>query len=150
MYGLHTSLTLSPAAYYLDLPGDMVQSTTPDNLVRFVDITIHVWTPPLPYTHPSSLLLGSSWGCGTNWHYDTCVDPPTPSNDESALIACKIARSSRRRLFLCYMNGNTGHYHVTMTSHSDLCTWCHERKCVFSWNAKQACILARAHKHLLH
>ena len=44
------------------------------------------------------------------------------------LITCVKVRSSLRRLFSFYASSNGSHYHVTMTSHNDQRTWCHERK----------------------
>ena len=47
------------------------------------------------------------------------------------LITCVIVLSHPRRLFSFYTSSNGSHYHVTMTSHNDLRTWCHERKVRF-------------------
>ena len=48
-----------PGACYLDLPGDMVQSTTPENIIRWVEkdyIHYDLFSPCIPTTYTLSHL----------------------------------------------------------------------------------------------
>ena len=75
-------------------------------------VHIHSYAGCIEITHDTSLM------------YNSCVDCKN-------LITCLKARFNLRRLFSFYAGSNGSHYHVTMTSHNDPRTWCHERKVNF-------------------